>query len=315
MTKLRSLAVLALGGTCMFAQDGPQTNSGLVSVESIITVETRHEPDKNVPSVKQEDVMVYEGRERLQVTSLVPAKGENGGLELFLLLDDASGFSLGSQLGDLHHFVETQPAMTLVGIGYMQNGMTRILQDLTADHNRASRALRLPLSSAGVMPSPYLSLSDLIKRWPESPNRREVVLISSGVDLLGDMGPTNSYLDSAIEEAQRHGMIVYAIYTPGGGHVGHSFWRSSWGQNHLAQLAEETGGESYMLGFASPVSFAPYLDEIAGRLAHQYRVTLLMKPANKGEFRGIRFVTEVPNAELVGVTKVYVPAGADNPSR
>ena len=78
---------------------------------------------------------------------------------------------------------------------------------------------------------------------------------------------------------------MYAIYTPSAGHFGHSFWRLNWGQNHLAQIAEETGGESYMLGFGPPVSFAPYLTEVAEHLAHQYLVTFLIKPGEKAGFQ------------------------------
>ena len=52
-------------------------------------------------------------------------------------------------------------------------------------------------------------------------------------------------MDSAIEEAQRAGVIVYSIYTPGVGHYGHSFWRVNRGQNYLTQISDETGGESY----------------------------------------------------------------------
>ena len=71
---------------------------------------------------------------------------------------------------------------------------------------------------------------------------------------------------------------------------------------------EQTGGEAYMLGFGAPVSFAPYLEEVAAHLVHQYRVTVLFKPAPKAGFRDVRFVTEVPNAELVSASKAYVPA-------
>jgi len=165
------------------------------------------------------------------------------------------------------------------------------------------------------MASPYLSLSDLIKRWPESSARHEVVMVTSGVDPLGGFGPMNPYLDAAIEHAQRAGILVYAIYMPAAGHAGHSFFRMNWAQNHLAQLADETGGEAYMLGFGPPVSFAPYLEEIAAHLAHQYRVTFLMKPESKAGFRGVRFSTEVPNAELVAAARVYVPAATDLPRR
>ena len=133
-------------------------------------------------------------------------------------------------------------------------------------------------------------------------------MVSSGIDPLGGTGPINPYLDSAIADAQRAGIIVYTIYSPAAGHSGHSFFRLDWGQHHLAQLSEETGGECYMLGFGAPVAFAPYLDKIAEHLKHQYRLSFRIKPEKKGDWRSVRLSTEVPNADLVAATKVYVPA-------
>ncbi len=215
--------------------------------------------------------------------------------------------SLGSQLNDLRQFIETQPAATVIGVGYMRNAMVEVVQNLSLDHSKAAQALRLPLGSPGVMPSPFLALSDLIKRWPPSPARHEVLLVTSGIDPMGG-GVSNPYLDAATEHAQRAGIIVYSIYVPAAGHGVHSFWRMNWGQNHLAQITEETGGESYMLGFGPLVSFAPYLTELAEHLTHQYQVTFLVKPGNKAGFQQVRFTTEVPNAEIVGAGRVYVPA-------
>jgi len=157
------------------------------------------------------------------------------------------------------------------------------------------------------MPSPFLALSDLIKRWPASPARHEVLLVTSGIDPMGG-GASNPYLDAAIEHAQRAGIVVYSIYAPAAGHGGHSSWRMNWGQNHLAQITEATGGESYMLGFGALVSFAPYLSELAEHLTHQYQARFLVKPGNKAGFQPVRFTTEVPNAEIVGAGRVYVPA-------
>jgi hypothetical protein len=54
---------------------------------------------------------------------------------------------------------------------------------------------------------------------------------------------------------------------------------------------------------------APYLADITARLASQYRITLLAKAANKPELQSIKLTTEVPNAEIVAPSKVYVPAG------
>jgi hypothetical protein len=310
MGKLLFISSLAMGGL-LLAQRKAEAPPGLVAVQTIVTVEARH--GKDVPPLHADDVMAYERDQRLRVTDVVPLQGEQAGLELFLLLDDASNTSLGSQFGDLRQFIEKQPATTAIGIGYMHHGTVDIVQHFTADQSQAAQALRLPLFSGG--PSPYLSLSDLIKQWPGNSARREVVLVTSGADSLGLTEPANPYLDKAIADAQRNGIIVYAIYMPSAGHAGHSLWRMNWAQSHLARIAEETGGEAYMLGFGPPISFAPYLEDIAERLAHQYRVTVLFKAAAKASFRDVRFTTEVPNAELVAASRVYVPAGHKEPGR
>ena len=192
----------------------------------------------------------------------------------------------------------------------MRNSVTNVVQNLTTNHADAAKAVRLPLSSFGAMTSPYLALGDLIKRWPETSERREVIIITSGVDPLGDFGTTNAYLDSAIELAQRHGIIVYSIYTPTIGHARHSFWRLTLAQSHLSQLSDQTGGDSYMLGFGPPVSFAPYLAEIGKDLANQYRVTLRMQ-AEQGGLREVRFSTETPGADITAPSAVYVPAARE----
>jgi hypothetical protein len=292
----------AIAGMLLLSQEDAPT----APVQTIVTVEARH--GKDVPVLKPGDVMVFQKKERLRVTSLIPSQGERAALELYILIDDASGVSLGSQLNDLRQFIQSQPATTTIGIGYMRNGTVQMTQDLTPDHAKAAKGLRLPLGFPGASPSPFLSLSDLIQRWPSSPARHEVLMVTSGIDALGGEAQ-DPYLDEAIDHAQRAGIIVYAIYAPASGHEGHSYWRMNWGQNHLAQIAEETGGESYMLGFGPPVSFAPYLTELSEHLAHQYVLTLLAKPGNKAGFQSVRLTTEVPNAELVHAGKVYVPAG------
>ena len=269
-------------------------------VQMTVTAEARR--GKEVPELKQGDVMVFEKNQRLPVTEL----RTGGPLELFILIDDASAMSLGLQLSNLRQFIETQPETTAIGIGYTRNATVEVLQNPTTDHVVAAKALRLPLGYSGVMPSPFLALSDLIKRWPASTGRREVLLVSSGADPMGG-GISDPYLYSAIEHAQRAGVIVYAIYTPASGHEGHSFFQMNWGQNHLAQIAEETGGESYMLGFGPPRAFEPYLAELSEHLVHQYVVTFLANAGAKAGFQSVRFATEVPNTEIVSANRVYVP--------
>jgi hypothetical protein len=304
MGSLRMMAALGVTAALLFAHTD-MTPSPEEQVQMIVTVEARQ--GKQVPVLKQGDVMVFQNKQKLFVTSVVPAKDDCAALELMILIDDASGTNLGTQLNDLKRFIQNQPSETSIGVAYMRNGTIALAQGLTADHAAAAKALRLALGSPGTMPSPFLSLSDVIQQWPPSSARHEVILISSGIDPLGG-GVADPYLYTAIEHAQRAGVVVYAIYTPAAGHGGHSFWRLEWGQNHLAQIAEETGGESYMLGFEPPVAFEPYLADIAAHLSHQYIVNFLIAPRAKAGFQQVRLTTEVPNAELVHAGRVYVPA-------
>jgi len=279
-----------------------------VPVHVLVTVEARH--GSAVPEIGPRDVMVYEGHDRDQVVDLVPAQGEHAALELFILLDDGSSFSLGKQIDDLRQFISAQPASTKIGVAYMQNGMAKVEQSPTSDHALAAKALRLPMGIGGINASPYFSVSDLVKRWPESSARREVLMASDGIDRYYGSGDLQDpYLDAAIDDAARAGIVVYAIYTPGVGHFGHSYWQNYWGQIYLSRLAEETGGEGYSIGFTgSPVSFDPFLEDMGRHLDHQYWLTFNAKPPKKSGWQRIKVTTEVSNAELVAPPKVWVSA-------
>jgi hypothetical protein len=301
-----ALALWVCGTQTLSAQAAPPSNG--VAVHTVVTVESHH--GSNPPVINREDVMVYEGKERDPVTDWVPAQGENAALELFILLDDGSSTSLGSQLDDIRQFINAQPASTKIGIAYMQDGIARIQQNLTTDHAQATKALRLPMGIRGVNASPYFALTDLVKRWPAGSPRREVFIASDGVDLYYGAGDLQDpYLQEAIDNAQTAGILVSAIYTPSIGHIGHSYWLNYWGQLYLAQLAEQTGGEAYYIGFTGPpVSFAPYLDEFSHRLSHQYLLTFLARPPKKAGLQRIKIKTEVPKVDLVAPERVYVPA-------
>jgi hypothetical protein len=298
------LAIWMYGSPRISAQQAAAANG--VPTHIVVTVEPHHGSD--VPSVNREDVMVYEGRDRDPVTEWIPAQGEHADLELFILLDDGSDASLGTQLGDVRKFIDEQPSSAKIGIAYMRNGTARVEQNLTSDHAQAAKALRLPIGANGANGSPYFSLSDLIKRWPESTARREVLMVSDGVDRYYGTGDIQDpYVDEVIESAQRGGIVVSAIYSPGVGHFSHSYWQTYWGQLYLAQVTDKSGGESYYIGFnGPPVSFAPYLNDLTRRLSHQYLLTFLAKPPKKAGLQKVKLRTELPNVDLVSADRVYV---------
>src|SRR5579864_6208405 len=146
----------------VWAQE-PQPSSG-AAAHMIVTVEPKH--GNNPPEINKSEVMVYEGHDRDTVTDWIPAQGDRAALELFILIDDSSSSSLGSQLEDLRQFITAQPQTAKIGVAYMQNGIARVVQNLTDDHAAAAKSLRLPMGVGGANASPYFSLSDLVKKWP-----------------------------------------------------------------------------------------------------------------------------------------------------
>lgn len=305
LTSLLGIIVTSLFGAFPASGQQAPATSG-VPAHIVVTVEPHK--GSEVPPVNQQDVMVFEGKDRDQVTDWIPAQGDRAGLELFILLDDGSNTNLGSQLNDLRKFIDSQPATTKIGIAYMQNGTAKVEQNPTSDHAQAAKALRLPMGIRGVNGSPYFSLEDLIKRWPQSNERREVLMATDGIDRYYGQGDLlDPYLQEATDAAMRAGILVSAIYTPGVGHFGHSYWQSYWGQLYLADIAEKTGGEAYYIGFnGPPVAFTPYLEDFSHRLSHQYFLVFLAKPTKKAELRPVKLRTEVSNVDLVAAHSVYV---------
>ena len=162
------------------SDDKKSDSSNEVPVHMVVTVKPRHSGGQ-VPAVGPADVKVYQRDRQNMVTSWVPLQGDRAGLQLFILIDDTARASLGLQLDSLKKFIEEQPETTAIGVGYMRNGTVFTVQNLTKDHAAAAKALRLPLGGAGST-SPYLSISDLMKKWPVSENRREILMITSGID-------------------------------------------------------------------------------------------------------------------------------------
>jgi hypothetical protein len=277
-----------------------------VPVQIVVSVEPKH--GHEMPTITQSEVFVQQGHNSRPVTSWVQATGNQAGLALAILIDDGSGVNFGTQLDDLRAFLQQQAPTTLVAVGYMRDGTVLLTQNFTQDHAAAAKSLRLALGYFGAQASP---LSDFIKRWPADPAipRREVLMITSGIDTVYTGAYQNPYVDASIQDAQCAGVVVYSIYTPSAGHFGHSYWRTYWGQNYLSQLSEETGGESYyMAGPEGPVSFTPYLDKLNEQLANQFLLTFLAEPQKKAARESVKITSEIHSVDFLYPDTVCVPA-------
>jgi len=281
-----------------------QTWNQPAPIHMIVTVEARN--GASLPSLKESAVIATQGSKRLRVTGLTACQGENAAMELFLVLDDASSPS-GWRLDDLRRFISSQPATASIAIGHMHNGMVDTTVKFTLDHALAAQSLRLPLGAGAA--SPYLALSDLIKHWQGHADRREVVLITSGIDPTGGNGPVNPYLDIAIADAQREGIIVHTIYIPGIGGASITPYPLNSGQSFLEQLTTATGGRTFIPVSNRGDSLRLALDDLARLLEHQYRVTLAPEPGTKAGLHDVKLVAETPNAVLVYAKRMSVADG------
>lgn len=279
-----------------------QAQNAAAPARMIVSAEGQH--GAQPPAISRDDVMIYHDKDRLPVTGLTPIR--TLGLQLWILIDDGTDSSIGTQFGDLRKFILAQPANFEIGLGYMRNGGVNIAQSRTSDHALVAKALRLPLGEPGISASPYTTLVELIHGWPATERAREVFMISSGIDVLYGPGPENPYLLNAIAEAQRAGIVVSSIYFGSAGHLGHSYWQINWGQNNLSRLADETGGEFYWQGTSNPVSFSPYLDQFSQHLNQQYQVTF--QAACTPELESVKVRTELPHVSLMAPARIGVPS-------
>jgi hypothetical protein len=310
-------------------QAAPAAAAGAAPSHIVVTAETV-KGDGAPAAITAQDIQLKSGKDRLKVVNLIPAQGTQAGLQLFILIDDTSTTDLANLLSDVRTFITAQPKTTVVGVGYMSNAQTQIVQNFTDDKEVAAKAIRLPLGQLSSMDSPYLSLQDLIKRWPVSKLRREVIMFTDGIDRLRNYGgggfggrggngarasmdnfaSMSPDVDGASRTAQMAGVIVFSIYAQGVGSAGRSFWEASTGQSGISQISSETGGESFILGTQNVPSFQPYLDTIQRRLNNQYFLLFQATPLKKADLRPIRATTEIPNVEIVTAKNAQFPGGA-----
>jgi hypothetical protein len=327
-----ALFVLAVGARIGYSQAKPA--SGTVQVHMVITDQAVND-DSEVPVLTAENVQVKQGKDVLKVDQVIPARDDNGALQLFILIDDTCDTGIGNNLNDLREFINAQPPTAMVGVAYMSNATVQVAQNLTVDHAAASKAVRLPRGNLSSMDSPYLSLISLVKSWPQSKVRREVLVVTDGIDRLrgastasgfaspGGMGmgrmpgpaatmPTtmpsiSMDADTASTASQRYGVIVHSVYSPGVGRLGRNAWEAQLGQSGIAKIADETGGEYFALGTQNPVSFKPYLDRLQKMFNNQYFLVFQAVPKKKDGLQRVKLSTTAANVDIAAADNVWVP--------
>jgi hypothetical protein len=257
------------------------------------------------PAVALGDVTAWQGRNPLPLKEWIPLQGDKADLELYILIDERIDPAQTMLFDQLRRFVLNQPPSTAVGIAYMFNGEAHIARTPTTDHALAADALRNTSGAESAEASPFTSLSALVNGWPAGATRREVLAVTDGIDRFGDFGDMNMYVDQSVADAQRNGVEVYCLYAHALGHASHSPALIRWGQTYLAQIAEETGGEAYLMSPTSPGSVEQSLSDLQRHLAHQYLATIVLPPGSGAGYQQVRFTTNDPNVDLTSTHGVY----------
>jgi VWFA-related protein len=294
------LAAIAVAAVLPLAPKAAASDSAVT-----MTVTAMDNKDAQPPAIKKDDVQLYQGKEQVQVADWKRSEK----LYIALLIDDSLESSVANQWGDLRAFILAQPESTYIAVAYARNGSAMVAQDFTTDHALAAKALRLPMGNAGAFTSPYLALQDWIKRWPDSGERKSIILFSSGIDYFrGGFDPIDPDLDTTVEHAQKKNINIWSIYVPDAGHIGRRQFLAFNAQSNLSRLSQKTGAEAYYLGLESPVTLKPYFDEIRTHLENQYLLTFVGDGGNKGKFERVRVTTEVPKVQIMTPAEVFLPA-------
>ncbi len=211
-----------------------------------MTVTAAGKKDAQPPALTKDDVELYQGKEKVQVAIGSAAKRFSSPC----LSTIRSKAAVANQWSDLKAFLMAQPENTYIAVAYARNGVAMVAQDFTKDHALAAKALRMPLGNAGAFTSPYLAVQDWVKRWPDSGERKSIMLFSSGIDYFrGELRSRRSrpryhhlarpeaehqHLDHLCSGCRRTSAAVRSA--------------SSTRNRTSAVFREETGAESYYLG-------------------------------------------------------------------
>jgi VWFA-related protein len=286
-------ALLTSGGASQ-SQTGEAQVSGR-DVTILVTAMPQNDRARALAAKLQpEDFVVTEEKKKQRILSVKRAS-EAPPIIAVLIQDDLVSH-VNNEIQCIKDFIREAPEGSRVMTAYISTGSLRVAQDFTTDRGRAAESLRIITGSRMTSPySPYIQVSEALRRFDAQPaGRRLVLLVSDGLDLsqgFRNASPLFSlYLDQAISEAQRRGVAIFPFFAPSAGWTRWNRLAVNYGQGALNRLADETGGEAFFSG-SDFVTFDPYFKELNDLLDRQWLITY--RSANTGSgFRRIEVTTD-----------------------
>jgi VWFA-related protein len=237
------------------------------------------------------NIIVREDGEEQQILS-IRRFGAGDPISVAVLIQDDVVSSISNEIKSIADFIRRLPRGSRVMVGYIRSGALDVRQKFTGDLDRAAGALRVPIGSATAAPyNPYVEVIEGLKRFEGLPKgRRAMLVISDGVDIsrgLDSVSVAQSIdLERAVKQAQRLSVAIYSFYAPTVTVTArNNQFLASNGQGSLEVLADETGGQAFFQGTGAPVSFDPFLNDLAMAFTRQIALTYLSTHGKKGYHR------------------------------
>jgi VWFA-related protein len=263
-----------------------QKRNGARPVTIPVTIIVRK--SKQPKEVQPVDLMVREdGDIQSKISFRLP---KDAPLTLALLIQDDLVSSIATEARTIANFIRHLPPGSRVMVGYIRSGSLDVRRKFTNELEKAAAGVRPPMGLASAGPyNPYVEITEALHRFDSQPTgRRAIVVVSDGLDVsrgIESSSPAESLdLQHAISEAQRRGVAIYSLYAPSASAGGNQSLLAN-GQSSLERLSSDTGGHAYFQGTGAPVSFDPFLNNIADTLGNQIALTYLSTHTKKGFHR------------------------------
>lgn len=299
-----AIALGALSAAPAIAQKSDQQGQG----RAVVTI-LPSQKNGDVGQISAQSLKVKVDGKESTVLSFTPLQDANSPVELVLLLDSGARTSLGTQFEDIQKFVGEMPPNTRMAIAYMVNGRAAFASQLSSNASDVLKGLHVSTGVPGSNASPYFCLSDLAKNWPSHDRtaRRVVLMVTDGVDNYERRyDPDDPYVQTAVNDSVRAGLIVYSIYWRDMGRLNSGWYETNAGQSLLLIVAQATGGNSYWQGIGNPVSLEPYFQDLRRRLNHQYELSITAPSKGKPEVQSLKVDLRVPSAKVDAPQRVLV---------
>ncbi len=268
-----------------------------------ISIYTKKELKENQAEefLQTDRIVVTENQEEKTILSIKSVSDTP--LSLAVLIQDDLGSSFNLELKKIGQFIRQLPTGSKVLVAYLSGGSVQIRQKFTDNLEKAADSLRIVNGSGSAAPrNPYESVIDVLNRFDALPNgRRAMLLVSDGLDVSNGIGgstPGQSIdLERAILRAQRRGVAIYSFYSAASLTENGSSTLVLNAQGSLEKLSDETGGRAFFSGTSSPVSFAPFFQDLGILLKRQFAVTYLSDNFKKGFYR-VKVTTTNPEIKI-----------------